>query len=110
MLVIVMAFLLSNLTSLSAKTNQTINTYNKFQSVYNQLPKTTAGFIDCINELEEDDDTEHKFQKDLFYPYIPQYLKVNNNHYTFNYFPSSTIITELYSGIPIYTATGNYRV
>ncbi len=102
--------LFSCLIKITLHKNYLTNYQNKLHLSYTQLPQTNYSSVNFIFDFEEDDDTEHKLQKDLLYLYIPQYLKVNNSHYTFNYYSSSTLITELYSGIPIYTAICNYRV
>lgn len=78
---------------------------------FNQLPITPYPLTNFIAQLEEeDDDTKNKFKIDLIYSHISRNFKFSANNYHLNNFQLKTLYTNLYTGIPIYTAIGNYRI
>jgi len=102
--------LLSWVNNISIHTRESLPTQNKLQASYHQLPQTTNGLAYFIGEFEVDDDSEDKFQKDLVYNYIAFFSRLNNSEQTQNHFLPCSVTTNLYAGVPIYSAIGNYRI
>ena len=91
--------------------NKFIHCKNNLHSTYNQLPLSNnlPSGNSIVIENENDDD-EDKFHVNLFYKHISSYIKVSGEFYKTKYFSFYTFFTNLYSGIPIYSAFSNYRI
>jgi len=104
-------FLISWLNHLSFLNKALQNNKSNLYSHYNQLPLSTNALADYSVVIEkEDNEDKDKFLINLFYNYITEKFNISSNFYKSNYFSNFTFLTNLYSGIPIYSAIRNYRI
>jgi len=102
--ILALFFLLVNFLSIHNKYTQT--SQNKSQSSFSQSPKSTNDLVDFISEIKEEDDNEDKFQTKVTCDYAVENFIIQSKFYTSNYFPSFNFLTNLYTGIPIFSAVG----